>query len=174
MGRITSSFLQPQYKMLSHRKHLWLFYQATFFLIYFLFEGKFLYNVIMVSAIQQHKSAIIIHIAPPSSHPSHPSRFLKNIIYNSESITILPYMENIISHTHTHTPKSKVCYVLASPVPNYSLDETSSGAESQNPWTQLLNLASTLTRVTGIPVLGSATRFCINNYFSKLEYALNN
>ena len=46
------------------------------FLIYFLIGGKLLYNVVLVSAIQQCKLAIIIHISPPSlvflpsSHPT--------------------------------------------------------------------------------------------------------
>ena len=44
------------------------------FLIYFLIEGKLLYNVMMVSAIRQHKSAIIIHISPPPLPSAHPSR----------------------------------------------------------------------------------------------------
>ena len=51
-----------------------------FVFIYFLTEGKVFYNVVMFSALQQHKSAIIIHISPlswASLHPpipSHPSR----------------------------------------------------------------------------------------------------
>ena len=46
------------------------------FLIYFLIGGKLLYNVVLVSAIQQCKLAIIIHVSPPflvslpSSHPT--------------------------------------------------------------------------------------------------------
>ena len=36
------------------------------FLIYFLTGGKLLYNVVLVSAVQQLKSAIIIHISPSS------------------------------------------------------------------------------------------------------------
>ena len=38
------------------------------FPIYFLIGGKLLYNLVLVSAIQQRKSAIIIHISPPSEH----------------------------------------------------------------------------------------------------------
>ena len=29
------------------------------------FERKLFYNVVLVSAIQQHKSAIILHVSPP-------------------------------------------------------------------------------------------------------------
>ena len=39
---------------------------SFFFLIYFLIGGKFLYNVLLVSAIQEHKSVVIMHISPPS------------------------------------------------------------------------------------------------------------
>ena len=49
-----------------------------FFLIYFLIGGNLLYSVVWVSAIHQRKSAVIIHVSPPSgaSLPSlcHPSR----------------------------------------------------------------------------------------------------
>ena len=34
--------------------------------IKFLIGGYLLYNVVLVSAIQQHESAISIHISPPS------------------------------------------------------------------------------------------------------------
>ena len=49
---------------------------SFFFLIYFLTERKLLYNVVLVSAIWQHESAIIIHIFPslrnfpPIPHPT--------------------------------------------------------------------------------------------------------
>ena len=39
---------------------------------FFLIGGKFLYTVVLVSAIQQCKSAIIIHISPPSGALSPP------------------------------------------------------------------------------------------------------
>ena len=35
-------------------------------LFYSLIGGKLLYNIVLVSAIQQHNSAMIIHISPPS------------------------------------------------------------------------------------------------------------
>ena len=35
------------------------------FLIYFLIRGTLLYGVVLVSAIQQHESAIITHTSPP-------------------------------------------------------------------------------------------------------------
>ena len=38
----------------------------SLFLIYFLIGGKLLYDVVLVSAIQQYKSAIITHTSPPS------------------------------------------------------------------------------------------------------------
>ena len=51
-------------------------FRLTFFLIYFLFEGKLVYNVVLVSAVQGHKSALIIHTPPllslPLLLPSHP------------------------------------------------------------------------------------------------------
>ena len=40
--------------------------ECTFVKIYFLFGGKFIYNVVLISAIQKCKSAIIIHISLPS------------------------------------------------------------------------------------------------------------
>ena len=45
---------------------LLVFQVCFFFLIYFEIVGKLLYNVVLVSAIQQCKSVIIIHITPPS------------------------------------------------------------------------------------------------------------
>ena len=48
------------------------------FKFYFLIGGKRLCNVVLVSASQQHKSAITIHISAPSCssllRPSHPSK----------------------------------------------------------------------------------------------------
>jgi len=48
-------------------------FKQTFFLL--LIEGQLLYNVVLVSAIHQHGSAIGIHMSPPSSAslPPHPS-----------------------------------------------------------------------------------------------------
>ena len=40
--------------------------QHTLFENLFLIEGQLLYNVVLISAIQQHESAINIHISPPS------------------------------------------------------------------------------------------------------------
>ena len=40
--------------------------EFTFVEIYFLFGGKFIYNVVLISAVQKCKSAIIIHISPPT------------------------------------------------------------------------------------------------------------
>ena len=37
-----------------------------FFLIYFLIGGKLLYNIVLVSAIQQYKSAGIMHLSASS------------------------------------------------------------------------------------------------------------
>ena len=51
-----------------------------YFLITFLIEGQLLYNIVLVSVIHQHESAIIIHMSPsswislPLPTPSHPSR----------------------------------------------------------------------------------------------------
>ena len=44
---------------------LYLVQEFFFVLIYFLIGGKLLYNVVLVSAVQQHKSAIIICIPHP-------------------------------------------------------------------------------------------------------------
>ena len=44
----------------------------AYLFIYFLIGEKLLYNVVRISAIQQCKSAIIIHILPPSSPPIPP------------------------------------------------------------------------------------------------------
>ena len=44
-----------------------------FFLIYFLIEGKLLYNVVSFSAVQQHKSGIIMYVCCPRSFPSCPT-----------------------------------------------------------------------------------------------------
>ena len=45
---------------------------------FFLIGGKLVYSVVLVSAVQQHESAIIIHISlpswtslPPYVHPTH-------------------------------------------------------------------------------------------------------
>ena len=54
-----------------------LFKELVFFLIYFLIRGKLLYNVVLVSAIQQCKLAILntehyklkIKLSAPSTHP---------------------------------------------------------------------------------------------------------
>ena len=44
------------------------FWLYSLFKIYFLFliEGQLLYNVVLVSAIQWHESAISIRVSPPS------------------------------------------------------------------------------------------------------------
>ena len=44
----------------------------AYLFIYFLIGEKLLYNVVRISAIQQCKSAIIIHILPLSSPPIPP------------------------------------------------------------------------------------------------------
>ena len=59
-----------------------------YFVLFFKLEDKLLYNIVLVSAIHQHESAICVHMSPPSwtSHlfptPYHPSklfiRFIKN------------------------------------------------------------------------------------------------
>ena len=38
---------------------------ANFIVSFFLIGGKFLYNVLLFFAVQQHESAIIVHISPP-------------------------------------------------------------------------------------------------------------
>ena len=40
--------------------------QHTLFENLFLIEGQLLYNVVLIFAIQQHESAINIHMSPPS------------------------------------------------------------------------------------------------------------
>ena len=77
-----------------------------FFIFYicFLIGEKLLYNVLLVSAIQQCESAVSIYVSPPSWRkplsplPSHPFR------QSSQSIRLgsLLYAA-IYTHTHTHT-----------------------------------------------------------------------
>ena len=47
--------------------------QYYFFFNLFLIGGQLLYNVVSISAIQEHESAISIHIPLPLRPPSHPS-----------------------------------------------------------------------------------------------------
>ena len=49
-------------------------YLKKLFLNLFLIGGELLYNVVLVSAVQQCESAISIHISPPSYPPTHTSR----------------------------------------------------------------------------------------------------
>ena len=66
----------------------------SFFLMYFLIGGKFPYSVVLVSAIQQCKSATIIYLSPPSCasipspHPTpldHQSARLDSLCYIATS-----------------------------------------------------------------------------------------
>ena len=63
------SLLYPLARRHSSKSHTW------FFLICFLFGGKLLFSVVLISAIQ-HESTINVHISPPSwmSHPSRSSQ----------------------------------------------------------------------------------------------------
>ena len=92
--------------------------RISFFLIYFLIGGKLLYNVVLVSAIQQCKLAIIIHVCvytyiyvcvyiyislpsflslPPLSL-SHPSRSSQNTRLDSPCHTATAHQLSIL-HT---------------------------------------------------------------------------
>jgi len=53
-------------------QYFFFFKLKAYLFIYFLIGGKWLYHVVLVSAIQQCKSAIIIDIWPPSPPPMPP------------------------------------------------------------------------------------------------------
>ena len=60
-------------EMATNSSIFFFFFQVESLLTYlFLIGEKLLYNVVRISAIQQCKSAIIIHIWPPSSPPIPP------------------------------------------------------------------------------------------------------
>ena len=61
-------FVNPQIPV-SYSKFYFLWSENT--LYFFLTKGSSLYNVMLVSAVQQHESAINVHISPPppQSHP---------------------------------------------------------------------------------------------------------
>lgn len=81
-------------------------------------------------------------------------------------------MEN---HADTHKLKSELCYFLTSVLLVTVRVRLHSSTESENNDHNLEYLTqSVLTGVIGISFLGSVIIFCINNYFAKLEYALNN
>ena len=53
---------QAEILSISNFFQLYFLTQQFFFLIYFLVEGKLLYNLVLVSAIQQSKSTIIVYM----------------------------------------------------------------------------------------------------------------
>ena len=88
---------------------------SFFFLIYFLTERKLLYNVVLVSAIWQHESAIIIHIFPslrnfpPIPHPTplgHHRVRLSSLCYmaTSHQLFILHMTVYICQFYFLHSP----------------------------------------------------------------------
>ena len=95
---------------------------------FFLIGGKLLYNVVLVSAIQQDESAIIIHISPPSwaSLPLPTASHLPQVI--TECQAGLPILYNNFSPAihFTHDSVSMLmesmsfCHLL-SPIPEMCL-----------------------------------------------------
>ena len=78
--KLKYSWFTMLYSFPVYRKVNSVFYLYCFSKIYFLIEGKLLYNVVLVSAIHQHVSAVGIYMSLPSwpslpsPTPSHPSR----------------------------------------------------------------------------------------------------
>ena len=80
-----------------------------FFKIHFLIWGKLLYNVVLVSAIQQCKSDIIMHILPPfpPSRSSQSAR-LGSLCYIARDYCLMRWlvskdlnkMRELVLHTH--------------------------------------------------------------------------
>ena len=89
-----------------------------YFFYIFLIEGLLLYNIVLVSAVHKHESAIAIHMSPPSwaSLPpptsSHPSSLLQSSGLSSLSHTadspwlsilyMVMYMSPCYSHHSSH------------------------------------------------------------------------
>lgn len=101
--------------------------------------------------------------------------FSKMKFYVPGNIKMLLWMEKSLTHTYTHTPKANYCI---SWFPFFSLHsrqgfpivlENETMGHNQEYLTQ-----PWVCGVKGIWFFGSVTVFCINNYSTKLGYALNN
>ena len=98
---------------------IYFFFLFGFLINKFLIEGWLLYNVVLVSAIHQHESAIGIHMSSPSwtslppPTPSHPSRLSQSTGLSSLSHTANSHWQSILHMVMYMFP----CYSLHSSHP---------------------------------------------------------
>ena len=94
---LTSSLEKYLFKSFAHLRLSCLLTFYLFFKIYSLIGGKLLYNVVLVSAIQPHNSAIIIHISPPSLLSFNSSLYTSPLLYVGLHIFSLKKMKSMLS-----------------------------------------------------------------------------